>query len=66
MKDFILVWCGFLLIALFILGVLGWGICVIKLINTDFKAPYKEEIIYGIGSFTPMGAIIGWVNIKEK
>ena len=44
---------------------MGWVKCVIKLVKTDFQAPYKAEVIYGIGTFTGAGAIIGWIDIKE-
>jgi len=48
-----------------ILGVLGWVKCVIKLVKTDFQAPYKAEVIYAVGTFTGAGAIIGWIDIKD-
>ncbi len=51
--------------SLFIFGSIGWVRCVIHLIKTDFAPPYKAEVIYGIGSFTGMGAVVGWINIKD-
>lgn len=52
-------------ICLFALGSIGWVKCVIHLIKTDFAPPYKAEVIYGIGSFTGIGAVVGWINIKD-
>lgn len=39
--------------------------CIYKFCKCDFKQPYKAEIVYGIGSFTGAGAIIGWININD-
>jgi len=52
-------------IVIIILSLMGWVKCIIKLSKTDFQAPYKAEVIYGIGTFTGAGAIIGWINIKD-
>ena len=30
-----------------------------------FKSPYKAEVIRGIGVFSPLGAIIGYVQLKD-
>jgi len=43
---------------------IGWVKNIIKLTQCDFEAPYKCEIIHGVG-LTPVGAITGWINIKE-
>lgn len=48
-----------------ILALAGWVQCLVKFVNCDFKEPYKAEIIYGIGTFTGAGAIIGWINIDD-
>lgn len=45
-----------------LLGFIGWIKCLIKLIQCDFDPIGKAEIIYGIGTFTPFGAIIGWCD----
>lgn len=47
------------------LALTGWIMCVAKLVQTDFKAPYKAEIIYGIGTFTGAGAVLGYINIQD-
>lgn len=48
-----------------ILSIVGWILCVVHLAKTDFKAPYKAEIIYGIGTFTGVGAVLGYINIQD-
>lgn len=50
---------------LFIVSSYGWVLCVIKLTRTDFEKPYKAEILYGVGTLTGTGAIIGWLDIKD-
>lgn len=47
-----------------LLGI-GWMNNLIKFIKLDFKAPYKAEIIRGI-SLSPLGTIIGWIDIKDN
>ena len=36
--------------------VICWIVNFVKFLNCDFDAPYKEEIIHGIGVFTAVGA----------
>jgi hypothetical protein len=43
----------------------GYIMCVIKLIDCDFEAPYKAETLYTIGSFTGLGGILGWFNFGK-
>ena len=51
-----------------IIVILGTGYIknIIKLASCDFEAPYKAEIIYGIGTVAPpIGAVTGWINIGK-
>ena len=43
----------------------GWIICFVKFIQLDFEAPYKAEIVYGIGTVTSLGGIVGWIPIDD-
>ena len=52
-----------LLIILF--GAWGWGRNFKRLVNLDFKPPYKAEILRGAGIFPPIGAIMGWIYIED-
>jgi len=54
-----------LFIAVLILGFIGWVLNIIKLTKTDFQAPYKAEVIRAVSIIPPMGAIVGWINIKD-
>jgi hypothetical protein len=49
-----------------VLFTIGYVRCVVKFINCDFKEPYKAEIIYGVGTASGLGAIIGWINIEDN
>lgn len=40
--------------------------CVIKMINCNWEPIGKAEAIYTIGTFTGLGAIIGYINIEDK
>lgn len=51
---------GFVAVA--VLPVIGWVKCLIHLCQCDFSPIGKAEIIYGIGTFTPVGAILGWFD----
>lgn len=50
-----------LLIFLFI----GEVKCIVKAVNCDWEAPYKAEVIYTASACTGVGAIVGWINIKD-
>jgi predicted tellurium resistance membrane protein TerC len=53
-------------IALLIFGVIGWGMNVYKLVQCDFEAPIKAEVIRGIGIVVvPVGAIAGYCDISD-
>ncbi len=58
------------------LGIIIWSVIVIglgigyvrgivKFAKCDFKAPYKAEIVYGVGIATGLGCFIGWFNIPD-
>ena len=45
---------------LFILNISLWVANIYHLTTCDFKAPYKCEIIHGVGVVTPTYWITGW------
>lgn len=53
-------------IAFIVLAVTGEVKCIIKAINCNWEPIGKAEIIYTAGSFTGLGCIIGWMDIKDK
>jgi len=52
------------LIILFLIT--GYVINFVKFVKLDFKTPYKAEVIRGIGVLSGIGAIVGWINIKDN
>lgn len=54
------------LIIIILLGLgIGWVKNLGKFIDCDFEAPYKAEVIYGLGIVTPIGGITGYLNIED-
>jgi len=53
-------------LVILVVGIIGWGKNIYKFTQCDFKAPYKAEIMRGIGiSMAPVGAIIGYITIAD-
>jgi len=63
MKTFKLVTAIFVLIG--VMALIGYVRCVVKFIQCDFEEPHRAEVIYGVGTFTGIGAVIGWFNIND-
>lgn len=57
---------GFFVILLWILGIIGEIMCIVKMVRCNWEPIGKSEIIYTIGTFTATGAIIGYLNIEDK
>lgn len=58
MKQILIVW----LVLVLVIGT-GWVKNIIKLSSCDFEAPYKAEVIHGIGIIPPVGMITGWLDV---
>jgi hypothetical protein len=61
---------GFLFASFFVFGLsllalLGYVVNIDKFFRCDFQAPYKTEIIRGIGIISPLGCITGWIKIED-
>jgi len=52
-------------IAILLFFIIGYVKGLVKFVQCDFKSPYKAEVIYGIGTFTGLGTIIGWIDIPD-
>ena len=52
---------GFILIIM----IVGWSKNIVKLSECDFEAPYKCEVIHGIGVIPFIGAGTGWLNVGK-
>jgi len=47
--------------------IFGYAKNLVRLIQLDFNAPYKAEIIRGGGVlFPPLGVIAGYTNIQDQ
>ena len=55
-----------LIVLFFVVFWSGWAMNVFKLVNSDFEAPYKTEIIRSVSLIPPVGAITGWMDIGEE
>lgn len=55
-----------LLTFLFIIALgVGWIMNCVKFCRLDFKQPIKAEILRGIGLVPPIGAVMGWIPLKD-
>ena len=58
---------GLLVLAFWGTFLTGWIMNIYKFAQCDFDTPLKAEVIRGIGiPVAPMGAIIGFIDIKDK
>ena len=53
-------------IIIFLFLIAGEIQCIYKAIKCNWEPIGKAEIIYTAGSFTGLGCIIGWMDIKDK
>lgn len=54
------------LIAFYALFLIGEIRCIYQFCTSDFEPEYKRELIYGIGMVTPVGFIVGYLNIHDN
>lgn len=57
---------GCIVVLIWLALISGYFMNIYKLIQCDFKAPYKAEAIRGVGVATGVvGAFVGWFDIKD-
>ena len=58
---------GLFIITIIVLLFFGYCANIVKLAKCDFSAPYKAEVLRGVGVFpvVPMGAVLGWLDIED-
>ena len=61
MKSVFLIW----LIIIVAIGI-GWVKNIVKFTQCDFEAPYKAEILHGVGIIPPIGAVMGWLSFEGE
>lgn len=54
-----------IVVAIVVLGIVGWVKNIIALSECDFAAPYKAEVIHVVGIIPPVGAIVGWIDVGK-
>jgi len=65
MREVSLVFVFMFLFGLLCLG--SWAMNVYKFATLDFEAPYKAEIIRGIGiPAAPVGVVLGFMEFEEE
>ena len=55
-----------IVVIVMIFSIIGYAMNIYKLVKCDFKAPYKAEIIRGIGIVTGTGVVIGYISISDN
>ena len=55
-----------LYIALIIFLFVGEIKCIIKAFKCNWEPIGKAEAVYTIAAFTPLGGIVGYINIEDK
>lgn len=53
------------MIFIVVIALAGYVQGIVKLVNCDFEAPYKAEIIHGVGVVAGTGVITGWLDLGE-
>lgn len=61
MKNFFLIW-----LILTIFAIIGEVKCVVKMCKCNWEPVGKAEVIYTVGTFTGVGCIIGYIDIKDN
>jgi len=54
-----------ILVLVLAFGAIGWGMNLYKLASCDFNAPYKAEVIHGVGLVPFVGAFTGYMNFGK-
>ena len=53
-------------IAVILAAGVGYVMTWVKFVSSDFEAPYKSEVIYGIGVVIPfVGAVTGYIDVEN-
>ena len=63
-KGFALI--GILFVLLWVAAAAGYIMNIVKITQLDFQEPYKAEVIRVAGILPPVGAIVGYLTIKDE
>lgn len=45
---------------------IGWILSIYKAVTCNWEPVGKAEVIYTVGAVTPLGGVIGWLDIEDK
>ncbi len=45
--------------------VVSWGVNFSKFIDADFEAPYKKEVVHGLGIVPFIALVTCWIDIED-
>lgn len=55
------------IVALIVVGIIGYTKNIVKLLDADFQAPYKAEVVRTAGVIVPLvGVVEGFMTIEDK
>ncbi len=65
-KAAILIMLVLVILLVGIFGVIGYITNIVRFCGCDFEAPWRTEIIRGVGIFVPpLGAVLGFITIED-
>lgn len=53
------------ILAILVFVAFSWAMNIIKLSRCDFEAPYRAEVIHGIGIIPIVGMVTGWLDLGK-
>ena len=53
------------ILVIWLLAIVGYVLNIVKLVQCDFKSPYKAEVIHGVGVITPISIVTGYLNLGK-
>lgn len=56
-----------ILVIIYAVALFGWVRCAYKFVSCDFdkSKSWKAEIVYGVGTFTGLGSVVGFFDFGE-
>lgn len=55
-----------IVLAIMIICAIGWVSCIVRVVQCDWQAPYKAEVIYSVSILTVVPAfVVGYMNIAD-
>ena len=54
-----------LIVAFVFVALVGWILNFVKFCRCDFKAPYKAEILHGMGVVIPPLVVLGYLDVGK-